>query len=468
MNAINALPVEQLRAYIRQLKPEMRDQLLAEFERAALRGSDAPGATFVLQELRKEVRGINIKLQRVGTPQRLFYTPLEPFLVDGDAEDESVVHIPRACLDPIWQWIVRDVMPAESEKYSEEISRVLIDNDTNAADQLVRAFQDRAAASIEEALAQANESERTRRRMLAQLGPANGFEHAQRVAHVIKGRDTLAFLATKLPAYIKDLTEPQLSSIKTLIDSTIREPRLFPYALLLLMGRLGQPWQLIRLAVKAAESDVVGRIGQTSYGIALPILVAEIEHKIADLAADLRRGLVTGSGILLKEIHDGVRTLRSEVDLSFDPTWGRRLAALRSEVSDVITGEIDTLPGRVRRMLRPRQANEGGASLDLSEVVEVQALLGFLETCRQYASELAVNEVTLRIHSEVQNYLNTRTPMLIEAVRAASAAEQKFLAMQIDAAARFAGKVFNPDYASLLSKAAEIASQAPARVAAQS
>ena len=468
MSAIATLPIEQLRAYIRDLAPETRDLLLAEFERAALRGQDGPGASFVLQELRNEIRGINVKVERVGNPQRLFFQPLEPFLVSHAVDAEHEAQIPRACLDPFWQWLVRDVMPSETEAFADEISRALLASDKAATERCVRSFQDVAVVRIEEALVEAEESDRTRRRLLAQLGAAKGLKNVQQVADVLKYRDVLALLAARLPNYIKDFSEPQLSSVKKTIDQTVPDTRIAVYALLLLMRRLAHPWQLIRLAVKAAESDAMQRILQTSYGVAFAILVGEIERKVDELRTDLRRGLVTGLGTLLKEIHDGIRILRSEVDLPASSSWGRHLAALRADVSNIITTEIDSLSGRVRRLLRPRPSSDTIASpLDHSEVIEVQALLGFLKVCRQYAGELAVNEITLRIHSELRRYLDGRIPQLLDSLRVAGRTDQKFLRSQIDAAARFAGKIFNSEYASLVAKAAEVASQAPPPAAAR-
>jgi hypothetical protein len=246
-----------------------------------------------------------------------------------------------------------------------------------------------------------------------------------------------------------------------LLDSVVRDPEVFVYALITVMDRLVVPWQIVRLAVKAAESDVAERIAKTSYGVAVPILLAEIERKIGELRSDLKRGHVTGVGILLKEIHDGVRTLRSEVDFSGPSEWGRRLPALRTEISRVIVAEIDTLPGRVRRLLRPRPAHEvsAGSALDADDVAETEGLLGFLEMSRIQAGELAVNEATLRVHSEIEAYLDNRTPLLLDALRGATKTERKFRQSQIDAAVRFVGKIFGTKYAALLAKAAEVAGQ---------
>ncbi len=115
---------------------------------------------------------------------------------------------------------------------------------------------------------------------------------------------------------------------------------------------------------------------------------------------------------LLKEVHDALRGLRSELDLSPETAWGKQLTTLRADVSRILSAEIELMPGRVRRLIRPRPAKEivAGSKLDADEVTETEALIGFVATCRNYASELAINEVTQRTFSELQQFLDVRHP----------------------------------------------------------
>jgi hypothetical protein len=160
---------------------------------------------------------------------------------------------------------------------------------------------------------------------------------------------------------------------------------------------------------------------------------------------------------LLKCIHDAVRGVRSELDLAADTSWGRQLAAIRAEVSGALRTEIESTPGRVRRLLRPRAGGKPAAPLDPGEVAETEALIELLGACRQYAGELAINEVTLRASAELQQCLDTGTQTLLDGLRTGEAADRRFRQSQLDAAVRFCGKVFGAEYAALLGKAAEVA-----------
>ena len=55
-----------------------------------------------------------------------------------------------------------------------------------------------------------------------------------------------------------------------------------------------------------------------------------------------------------KTLHDGVRGLRTELDLRNDSAWGRQLTAIRADISNSLQSEIESVPGRVRRLLRQR------------------------------------------------------------------------------------------------------------------
>jgi hypothetical protein len=137
-------------------------------------------------------------------------------------------------------------------------------------------------------------------------------------------------------------------------------------------------------------------------------------------------------------------------------------------VSKLLSSEIELTPGRVRRLVRPRPSKEvaPGAVLDADEVAEVEAMVGFVVACRNYASELAINEVTQRTFSGLQQFLDSGTRMLLDALRGANAAERPFRQSQADAAVRFCAQVFGQEYAALLAKAAEVASHDHERKAA--
>jgi hypothetical protein len=465
----DGLLVERLRAYLRELHPDARALLMAELERVVLRGDDMPGAELVLQELRRDAREIT-RPKRPGNLARLFFQPLEPFLVDDSPTHIHPGRIARSTLEPVWEWIGRDLMPGEAKAVTEQVAIAFDRGETERAEELAHAFQDRAVLRIEEALAAAADDDRARRRLAGQIGTPRALEDAAAVLTVLKSRNILHAFGAKLPGHIKNLDESWTADIRALISSPAAGgPRLFLYVLVIVMGRLAAPWQLIRLATQAAGSDNVARISETSCAVAVEIVLAEIERMIGELKAELRSGRGLAVGALLKSIHDAARGMRSEINLSADSPWSRRLAALRSQVSDLLRGEIESLPGRVRRLLRPRPVKEiaPGSMLDMSDVRDTEALIEFVGACRAYAGELAVSELTTRAWTELQHYLDATTPALLDGLRGTSPADRFFRQSQVDAAVRFCGKVFGEDYAEQMLKARDVAAASERKAAAK-
>lgn len=460
--------VDRLRQFLRQLKPDAQAMLIAELERSLLRGEEAAGAELVLQELRRFARESGRPSPRAGSLARLFFQPLEPFLVDDAATHKHPGRIARVCLDPIWTWIGRDLLPGETKAATEQVGLAFAAGDGDKAEELARGFQDRVAARMEQALNAAWQDDKAMRRLIAQVATPRALEDVQGILIVLQSRDKLAAFAARLPGHIRAFEGEAVDEAKALLDSPLAGGSpLFLHALVIVMSRLAAPWQLIRLATRAAGSDSAARVAETPYEITVSMVLSEMERMAAELKTELRSGRGVAVGALLKAIHDAARGLRTEINLSTDSPWGRELAAIRTDISNMLKAEIDALPGRVRRLLRLRSGKDitAAARLDLTDVAETEALIEFVGVCRNYAGELALNEVTQRVYSDVQNYLDTWTRPLIDALRNAGEADRAFRQAQVEAALRFCAKAFGEDYAATLGKAAGLAAQGERKAA---
>jgi len=450
---------EKLRAYLRELKPGARALLIGELERGLLHGTSPAGAELVLSELRRSLREGQSQAARFGDPARLFFQPLEPFLVDDVPDHKHRGRIARSALEPLWHWVGNTLIPAETKAYVAQVEHALMAGDTESAAAQAGDFQDLVAVRIAQMLEGSDDKER--RRLNVQLGSSRALDDVKSLRGILACRVGLATIGAQLPGHITVLTGAVLDSVKAQLDApATAKSDLFLYSLVLVMSKLAAPWQLLRLATKAAQSDTAKRIAETPYSVVVQIVLEEVDRRVRELAADLKSGRGIAVSALLKEVHDAMRGLRSELDLPSESPWGKQLSTLRAEVSRILTAEIELMPGRVRRLVRPRPAKEivQGSKLDPDEVTETEALIGFVATCRNYASELAINEVTQRTFGELQQFLESGTRTLLESLRGSTAGERIFRQSQVDAAVRFCAKVFSPEYASTLAKAAGIAS----------
>ncbi|HLJ00739.1 MAG TPA: hypothetical protein VKT76_13555 [Bradyrhizobium sp.] len=441
--------IERLRDYLAQLPPQSQALLMREFERAIERGEDTTVAAFVLEQLRKVVRGADQEARpRIDNPTRLLFQPLEPFLIEANVAPR-LGQIRRSSLMPVWQWLIREGSPDLVQAYQAALARGPEAGTTSEIEAATRKLQ---LAAAEALLASGRGPSR--------IGATDVIEDLPSIAHVLQGREALDTLNSRLPGSLRVFDDTQITAVTSALNiPSLQTPQLLPFALSLVTQRLAAPWQIIRLAVRMASSDDELRVASTPYGTAVTIALHDLSRVAVSLRADIRRGRFNEVTEHLKILHDGVRGLRTELDLRNDSAWGKQLAAIRAEISGALQSEIESVPGRVRRLLRQRADKDISASaqMDSSEVDETCALIEFVAVCRTYASELAINEVTLRTYSDLQHYVEQSTEALVQSLRVSEGKNRAYRQLQASAAIRFCNVLFGSDYASLMKRAVESA-----------
>ncbi|WP_354107653.1 hypothetical protein [Bradyrhizobium sp. LB14.3] len=447
--------IERLREYLAQLPPQAQALLMREFERALERGQDTAVATLVLDQLRKVVRKTEADEApppRTDDLSRLLFQVLEPFLVEAGAPIR-VGQVRRSSLAPIWQWLSRDGAPDKLNEFEAALARMPADS--GQVEALASNLQAVAAEAIFELTGPGGGD---KSRALARVGPPNVIEDLYSIGAVLAVREAVATLNEKLPRALRAFGDAQIVSVTSALNiPVLQTPQMLPFALSIVMQRMTAPWQIIRLAIKIAASDDEIRVAATPYGVAVTIALHDLSCVAAILRMDIKRSRFENVAGNLKTLHDGVRGLRTELDLRNDSAWGKQLTSIRANISNALQSEIDSVPGRVRRILRQRAEKDipPGARIDSTEVEETVALIDFVATCRNYASELAINEVTLRTYSDLQQYVERSTEQLVQSLRGADHKVRTYRQQQVQAAIRFCQVLFGDDYASLMSRAAE-------------
>lgn len=448
--------IERLRDYLVQLPPQAQALLMREFERAIERGEDTTVATFVIEQLRKIVRRTDEEARpRVDDPVRLLFRPLEPFLVEGNVSVRPG-QVRRSSLLPVWQWLNRDGAPEHAREFEAALARMREAGATSGLEAAVHKFQREAAEAIVRTATPVPGDDK--RHSLTRIGSANVIEDLLPIGSVLQTREALDTLGGRLPSHFRVFADTQIESVGAALNvPSLQTPRLLPFALSLIIQRLNAPWQIVRLAIKMAASDDEIRVAATPYGVAVTIALHDLSCLAGSLRVDIKRGHFDNVAQQLKSLHDGVRGLRTELDLRNDSVWGKRLTSIRADISSALQSEIDSVPGRVRRILRQRADKDipAGAGVDSSEVDDAVALIDFVAVCRTYASELAINEVTLRTYSDLQHYVEQATEALVQSLRGGDAKARAYRQMQFTAAIRFCEVLFGHDYASLMRRAAE-------------
>jgi hypothetical protein len=443
--------IERLKDYLGQLPPQAQALLMREFERAIERGENTAVANLVLEQLRKVARGPEQGTSpRTRDAARLLFRTLEPFLVEGNLPARPG-QIRRTSLSPVYQWLARDGAPEQMRDYE----TTLANDDGGGLEVAIRKLQLATADAIFKITAPSGGD---KQRALTRIGPPDVIEDLVPIASVFHAREALDGFGTRVPGFIRVFGESQIASVCAALNiPTLQTPQLLPFVLTMIMQRLTAPWQIIRIAIKMAASDDELRVAGTPYGIAVTIALHDLFCLATGLRLDIRRGHFANVPENLKALHDGVRGLRTELDLRNDSTWGKQLASIRADISNTLQSEIESVPGRVRRILRQRPDKDipAGARVDTAEVDEAALLIGFVAVCRTYASELAINEVTLRTYSDLQHYVEQTTESLVQSLRGGDSKARAYRQTQAQAAIRFCEALFGNEYASLMSRAVE-------------
>src|SRR5438552_4179710 len=266
---------ERLRDYLVQLPPQSQALLMREFERAIERGEDTTVASFVLEQLRKVVRGSDDEAQPRGDdPARLLFRTLEPFLVETNFPVRPG-QVRRASLLPVWQWLVRDGAPEQAREFEAVLARERQGEPTSDLEPAIRKLQLAAADAILKVASPVPGGDK--QRALARVGPPDVIADLLPIALVLQAREAFDTLGSRLPSYLRMFADQQIAVVSASLNvASLQTPQLLPFALSLVMQRLAAPWQIIRVAIKMAASDDEIRVAASPYGVAVTIALHDL------------------------------------------------------------------------------------------------------------------------------------------------------------------------------------------------
>jgi hypothetical protein len=126
--------------------------------------------------------------------------------------------------------------------------------------------------------------------------------------------------------------------------------------------RLRTPWQLIRLATKAAASKSAADIAAKPYAIAVSMVLDRLDDKRLTLRVALKNNRVLVAKDILTEIYDTEYALQVRIDQLAESDWGKRLARLMQAIADLVEAEVSRFPKDVGHVLGSRRLH-GNQSL---------------------------------------------------------------------------------------------------------
>lgn len=349
-------PVDRIWEFLQQLSPLTRSCLLSELERLELNGLDMPGSADLKARLRAEFRQDGTTQTRTVNPSRYFFTPIEQLLVDGSPAHANFGRIARASLAPIWEWISRDLLPTMARDYNDKMKELIAAEKQREARQVANTFQTKVLKSLEGTLKTPESADQIRSKLRAYTAAPSVFDDVIKLMQALQARDALAKFSDTLPERIVDLDDPQVKKMTALLDAFRKsDPNAVPFALTLVAKRLKEPWQIMRIATRAARSKSVADIATTPYAIAVPMVLDQLEDKQRQLRIALKNNRVVTAKSILTDIYDTEYAMQVRLDRFEESDWGKRLHAIMEAITTMIEAEVSRFPDEVGHVLGSRR-----------------------------------------------------------------------------------------------------------------
>ncbi|HWL21358.1 MAG TPA: hypothetical protein VNS33_16915 [Bradyrhizobium sp.] len=347
---------DRILEFLQRLTPLTRSCLLTELERLDGCGVEMPGSADILGKLRAEFRKDGSTQNRTNTPSRSFFTPLEPFLLDGAPEHDNSGRIPRGSLAPIWEWIGRDLLPTMTRDFNTQMKELIAAEKHREARQVASAFQTKVVKSLESTLGGSDAAEQIRAKLAAYTASRSAYGDLVKMTCVLRARDALAKFDEQLPKQMSKFDDVMVGKVVGLLNAFRKKhAEAVPFAITLIANRLKVPWQMIRLATKAAATKKAADVAATPYAVAVSMVLDRIDDNRAALRIALRNNRVLVAKELLADIYDTEYALRVRIDRLEPSEWGVRLRELMDAIAALVEAEVKRFPDEVGHVLGSRR-----------------------------------------------------------------------------------------------------------------
>jgi len=346
----------RIQEFLQRLTPPVRSNLLNELERLELCGAEIPGSATIVENLRAEFRRGGQSHARLGNPQRYFFAPLEPLLVDGAPDHANSGRLQRGSLTALWEWISRDLLPTMARDYTAEMTDLIAAGKKKEVRQAAEVFQTKVAKSLENTLRSADTAAQVRLKLATYTASRAAYDDLAKVLCILRARDALAMFNKALPDSLDKFDDAQLAKITQLLDEFGKDhAEELPFALALVAARLKTSWHLIRLAIKPATGKNAADIAAAPYAITVSMVLDRMDDKRSALRFALKNNRILVAKELLTDIYDTEHALQVHVDLLEDSEWGQRLDHLMKAIADLVEAEVSRFPANVGHILGSRR-----------------------------------------------------------------------------------------------------------------
>ena len=420
---------QRLQDVLFRLNPQLARQFMQMIEDSRNLGQCDPALQVIEPFIRKILHEAERDFRRKSTALRVFCTPFETLLINQTWQQVQPGRISRQSISPVWHWLKTQLLPETIPELTRKIENAADLHDEATLDDLHNQLYYDSSAAIQMAIKAANDDNRLKKKYKYILGSRRLFHDLDEMKTTLKAADTIQALRQRLPLKINDLNDDQLPYLsdvyRSLLSTFPNRPHL---AAGVVMAHLAKPPQLMRIAVDALGTNELQIIARTPFGIAIDMLLYDLEILGKQLIAGLEDALPAKR--ILNDLNHFYAILDSFImELEFAPKgeWGRRITRLRVQVAEALEKEIEKTPHLLMELSdhgpeKPEDRfsdwlHSDNPESDLTNNPQTgcrekaRRSLQILEGCRNKLKHLPMNLTLHRIDMQNQNYLGCLTEL---------------------------------------------------------
>jgi hypothetical protein len=216
-------------------------------------------------------------------------------------------------------------------------------------------FHTKVVKSLENTIGSPDNVAQIHRKLATYTASQTAYDDLIKMLKVLRAREALAKFDHALPARINRFEDAQIAKVTQLLDAFAKDhPEQIPFALTLVAGRLKTPWQLIRLATKAASSKDAADVAATRYAIAVSMVLDRLDDQRATLRFALKNERILVAREILADVYATEYALRVRIDSLEQSEWGQRLDELVAAIATLVEAEVSRFPENVGHILGSR------------------------------------------------------------------------------------------------------------------
>ncbi len=446
--------VELLQRFLASLPETAATRLAKAVEVDRLSGGTVLPHDLILDALRPTLRQVR-PAARTLTPLRLFCRPFEDLLI-SDRSEKQKGRIHRNSVKPVWRWLSKTQIPEATAAYEACARSAVLGFHLDDALACVGEFWQTASSAILAALASETGVKAARK----ELGSDTVVADAREMAHVLAIGPEVVEVQTVLPKPSVALDEETLWSLRAIYDRIVEKvPDAAPYVAVIVMRRLEQPWQALKLPLFVSRTTQDTLISSTDMGLVGEAIFCEMEAHLAAIRTtrqpDFDAEMLCRHVASFAEYSKG---MVKEVEMRRDGRWGQRLLKARSAVAEAMSGFMERAPREILAALPIQRATYSGGprapelsrSPDPDKLKRAISYARLIVGTKPYAAAASFGAALKDTCDELVGALGPYNDELVRELRAAEGERHEHALAYFDLAAELTTLLLSPEEGELL------------------